>query len=389
MATSTPTASLSKGGVVAVPTSSTTAAQQAAAVASGWKPVTSDSSSTRASNSATGNDISRYMSGFNDSALRSAGEAERRQIEAERAALSARRDAEVATIEKGFGDTADATVRAQGSEYASRATNLVTAGGGFLGGTQSQQGVLQNLRETQRTELSALETKKQAAVLQAKNAYDDKDFSLARDLVKSAREIEQQIYTRQKDYADREITLSRYAEADKQTQFRNSLDVVDRTAAGVYDAIKNMAPAAKSTYIQSMASSLGVDPSMLQSKVAEITLSKKEGDRKDLSTLAAKYASAGIDPSTDTLATAIEKVKNSREYKQDIAKGDADIANVYSLIKDRTNNGTTQFGAITPSDKASGLNYLILKKAIDDDIKRFETDRGFQAWVLNKVKLTQ
>lgn len=379
---------LSKGGVIATPTASTTAAQTSAALTSGWVPVTSDSFSVRAANTATGNDISRYMSSFNDGALRAAGDAERRQIEAERAALTARRDAEVANIEKGFSDTTDATVRAQGSEYASRATNLVTSGGGFLGNTESQQGVLQNLRETQRTELSALETKKQAAVLQAKNAYDDKDFALARDLVKNAREIESQIYTRQKDYADREIQLSRYATQDKQTAFQNSLDVIDRTAASVFDQTKDLTPAAKDTYIKAIAANMGVDPALLASKVSEIVVSRQTSDRSSLSSLASKYPSAGIDPNTDDFAAAILKVRNSREYKNDQAKAEADIANVYSLIKDR-NSSTATFGAITPADKAAGLNYLILKKASDQDKQRFETDRGFQAWVLNKVKLTQ
>lgn len=380
--------SLTKGGVVATPTKNTTAAQTAAAKAAGWTNVTSDSSATRASNTATGNDISRYERGFDDSSLRAAGEAERRQIEAERAALDARRTAEIGTIEKGFGDTADATVRAQGSEYAGRATQLVTSGGGFLGATQSQQGVLQQLRETQRGELSALETKKQAAIQQARNAYDDKDFALARDLVKSAREVEAQIYTRKKDYADREIQISRYAEQDKQTQFRNSLDVVDRTASSVFDATQNMGAAARATYIASMAESLGVDKSILEAKVGEITQSKKDTDRKEVSTLASKYASAGIDPSKDDLMSAIAKVRNSREYKLDIQKAEADIANVNSLMDSRGNTDNS-FGNITDADKAKGLNYLILKKATDDDKKRFETDRAFQAWVLNKVNLSQ
>lgn len=257
-----------------------------------------------------------------------------------------------------------------------------------MGATQSQQGVLQQLHETQRTELSALETKKQAAILQAKNAYDDKDFALARDLVKSAREVEQQIYTRQKDYADQQIQLSRYQTQDKQTEFQNSLDIIDRTAATVYDAVRNMTPAAKDTYIRSMAESMNVSPGLLQGKISTIEQSKKDQDRGAVSTLAAKYASAGIDPSRDDMATATAKVRNSREYKLDQTKAELDIKNIQSLISSR-NNTDNSFGNITDSDKAKGLNYLILKKASDDDKKRFETDRGFQAWVLNKANLAQ
>jgi len=389
MATNTTSSgAITKGGIVATPNKGVTDSQIAAAKAAGWTSVTSDSSATRASNNATGNDISRYERGFDSSALRRASEAEARQIQAERAALDARRNAEIGNIEQSFSDVKEGTMRAQEGEFAGRATNLITSGGGFLGATQSQQGVLQQLRETQRGEISALETKKQSAIQQARNAYDDKDFALARDLVKSAREVEQQIYTRKKDYADREIQLSRYAEQDKQTSFKNSLDIVDRTAAGIYDAIQGMSPAAQSTYITSMASSIGVDPNILQSKVSEIAFSKKDQDRSAISVLAGKYPSANIDPSSDTFASATAKVRNSREYKLDIQKAEADIANVSSLISDRANGGST-FGSITAGDKANGMNWLIMKKASEDDIQKFQTDRNFQAWVLNKVKLTQ
>ncbi len=377
-------ASYSGGQLLPTPGSATYAAAQA--LAHPTVPVTADSSGTRAMNTATGNDIQQYLGSFNDASLRAASDAEARQIQAERDALTARKDAEVANIEKSFGDTADATVRAQGSEYASRSTNLITSGGGFLGSTQSQQGVLQNLRETQRTELSALETKKQAAILQAKNAYDDKDFTLARDLVQSAKDLETTIYNRQKDYADRAISISRYNEQDKQTAFKNSLDVVDRTAAGAYDAIQNMAPAAKAAYITSMATNLGVDPNILASKISEIEQSKKQVVQTAVMSLAAKYISAGINPATDDFATATAKVKASPDYKRDVQKAEADIASAAALADQR--KADSQFGAISSADKTTGINYLNLKKASADDIKRFEdpNERAFQAWVLNKAK---
>ncbi len=379
-------ASYSAGQALPTPGTATYAAAQALA---SKVNVTSDSSGVRAANTATGNDINRYLGSFDSSALTRAAEAERAQIEAERNALNARRDAEVVGIESAFGDTKKATERAQEGEFASRSTGLITSGGGFLGATQSQQGVLQQLRETQRTEISALETKKQAAIRQAKNAYDDKDFALARDLVKSAREVEQQIYARQKDYADRAIQISRYNEQDKQTAFKNSLDVVDRTAAGVYDSIQGMAPAAKAAYITSMATNLGVDPNILASKVSEIELSKKDVVRTAVMNLAAKYVSAGIDPAVDDIAAAIAKVRLSADYKRDVNKANADIAAAQALANERnsSNSGNKKlYNATNIPDKiktdiVTGMKLMTGKEkkySVSDIIKAFpEVDSDY------------
>lgn len=225
--------------------------------------VTSDSSTTRAANTATGNDISKYLKSFDDSGLRAASEAEARAIQAERDALNARRDAEVSLIEKSFDDTKEGTERAQEGEYAGRATNLITSGGGFLGATQSHQGVLQQLRETQRTELSALETKKQAAIRQAKNAYDDKDFALARDLVKSAREVEKEIYSRQQDYADRAIQTVKETGLSQDKATDNARQTLNTyfTNFGAFDP-DSLNPVAKSDLI-SLIQTAKLDPNIV------------------------------------------------------------------------------------------------------------------------------
>lgn len=252
------------------------------------KAIVSSSGSARADRGAIDTDIRTYEKGFNSKALERAAEAERATIEAERRALDARRDAEVEGIENSFEDLRLGTEDDQGKEFAGRATQLITSGGGFLGATQSQQGVLQDLRERQRLEVSGLETKKQAAIRQARNAYDDRDFTLARDLVKSARDFEKEIYNRQQSYADRQINLARYDKEEKNAQ------------------------------------------------------------RKELSGLASKYISAGINLDSDDFDSAMDKIRKSKEYLLDQERAELDMANTRSLIAER--NSPTKDDILTTVD---------------------------------------
>lgn len=175
--------------------------------------ITSDK--VRASNNALKLDIS---------GLKSAYEADNAQIMAQQAALAERRANEIAGIKTEFDIAKGAKETGQASDYASRATSLITSGGGFLGGTQSQQGVLQNLRTTHETEKTALMAKREAAILAANTAYEDKDFALARELSKNAKDLQNEIYRRQKDFADQTLAITRENRA--QTEF--DLGIADK-----------------------------------------------------------------------------------------------------------------------------------------------------------------
>jgi hypothetical protein len=180
-------------------------------------PVTS-STATRAENTRLGVDIS---------GLQSAYAAEQAQIAAQQAALAERRKLEVDSIKSEF-DVAKAgqEVR-QGQDYAARSTSLVTSGGGFLGATQSQQGVLQNLKGTFEAEKTALMSKREAAILAAQTAYEDKDFALAREKTKLATDLQKEIYTRQSDYADQTLKIAAANRA--QTEF--DMGITDKKVA--------------------------------------------------------------------------------------------------------------------------------------------------------------
>lgn len=135
---------------------------------------------------------------------------EQAQIQAQQAALAERRKNEIAGIKTEFDIAKGAQELGQAGEYAGRATQLVTSGGGFLGATQSQQGVLQNLKSTHEAEKTALMAKREAAINAANTAYEDKDFQLARELTKSARDLQSEIYKREQDFADQILKTSTY-----------------------------------------------------------------------------------------------------------------------------------------------------------------------------------
>lgn len=119
-------------------------------------------------------------------------------------------------IQKDYGAAQGAQETRQGQDYAGRATGLVTSGGGFLGATQSHEGVLQNLKATFEGEKNALMAKRDAAIQEANNAINDKQFALARDKATEAKSYEQEVYNRQKDLADQQLAIAREARSKQE-----------------------------------------------------------------------------------------------------------------------------------------------------------------------------
>lgn len=204
-------------------------------------PITSSSTTARADVNALGNVIKTLQAEIpspDEAKLRELGERESRAIQAERDVLSARRDAEIAGINSSFGVLETQTKGDQKREYAGRSTGLVTSGGGFLGATQSQEGVLQNMSVTHRNELTAIESKKQAAIQAARNAFSDKDFALARDQVKLAREAEKEAIAARRQFAQDQLSVvqemraelseGRAASAEKRAATTSAMSIADK-----------------------------------------------------------------------------------------------------------------------------------------------------------------
>lgn len=106
----------------------------------------------------------------------------------------------------------------QATQYAGRSTGLVTSGGGFLGTTQSQSGVLQSLQDSFVQQNQALQAKHQAAVQAAQSAYDEKDFTAAKAMIDQANQTQQDIYKAQTDYANQQLQITQENQAQLQYQ---------------------------------------------------------------------------------------------------------------------------------------------------------------------------
>ena len=119
----------------------------------------------------------------------------------------------------------------QEKQYAGRATSLITSGGGFLGATQSQEGVLQNLGASQEQEMQGLYQKRDSAVAQARNAYLEKDFALARESSKVASQLSKDILSYQDRVATQKIQAAQESRAKGTYETQQADNLLNNLAA--------------------------------------------------------------------------------------------------------------------------------------------------------------
>lgn len=154
---------------------------------------------------------------FNDRSIRRSYGAEIGEIENQRTFYRERSDTDRARISTDYEAAGDELEGRQEKQFAGRATGLVTSGGGFLGATQSQEGVLQNLTAEHEGDTLALYQKRDSAIESARNAYLEKDFQLSREKTTLARQMESAITDAKDRFASRKIAMS--TEARNQSKF--------------------------------------------------------------------------------------------------------------------------------------------------------------------------
>lgn len=130
------------------------------------------------------------------------------RLDAEYAALEARRASEVAGINASFDTKKTQMEKAQKGETGTFTSTLARIGG-YLGESASATGAMINLAEAHRFQINDLEAKRQSAIQEAKNAINEKQFAIARLKAQEA-----------KDYA-KEISDS------KQQFFENNLKILN------------------------------------------------------------------------------------------------------------------------------------------------------------------
>jgi len=179
------------------------------------------STDTRAGYDALGNEITNKIkdniANYDSEGYKSASEEIQKSLDKRISDLERIYQGDVNGIKTAYESASVIQADRQNKDYAGRATGLITAGGGFLGATQSQQGVLQNLTETFQQEKNALMAKRDAALQEAANAFAENSFNIAQLKLKEAKDTEQELYNRQQDFNNQQLDLAKENRA--QTEF--------------------------------------------------------------------------------------------------------------------------------------------------------------------------
>ena len=149
-----------------------------------------------------------------EQALKDANQKTQDDLTKQRESLNQRKEAEIARIKEDFTIASTQQGERQARDYSGKSTNLTTAGGGFLGFTGSQAGVLENMQKGFDQEKTALISKKEAAIGAAQSAFTDKDFELASKMTKEAKDTEQELYNRQKEHSAELLQIARDKRAE-------------------------------------------------------------------------------------------------------------------------------------------------------------------------------
>lgn len=136
--------------------------------------------------------------------------------------LEKRRKEQVDSVNRQFDIVKTQTQDAQKKEMGSTNAGLIRAGG-YLGESGSAQGVINNLGEKQRLEISTLEAKRQDAINAAQNAIDDKQFALASAKAADIKSLEQEINDRKNTFFNQILNLTQEERA-QDTANRQKID---------------------------------------------------------------------------------------------------------------------------------------------------------------------
>lgn len=240
------------------------------------------STDTRSGYDALGNEITNKIkdtSGQYDSeGYKSASEDIQKSLDKRLSDLERMYQGDVAGIKTAYEGAAQIQEKRQAKDYAGRATGLITAGGGFLGATQSQQGVLQNLTETFQQEKNALMAKRDAALQEAANAFAENSFNIAQLKLKEAKDTEQELYNRQQDFNTQQLDLAKENRAQTEFEYGITDKRAESYAALTDDLYKMVTPDQKADIDKRYYPGYLDNLQEVKSKEAEIKTAKDQLD---------------------------------------------------------------------------------------------------------------
>lgn len=199
-------------------------------------------------------------------------------LEEERERLEEMRKTEVERIGREFQEVKEDIKGEQRRETGAFTATLARIGG-FLGPSASARGALVNLAQNHRTEISALEAKKNDAIRAANNAINAKQFNIARLKAQEVKDLANDINKRRETFFNQTLSIIKEVRAQeaeerilKNQQFKTMTDIVDRIAPSMLASIQEIEGDKEGLdeFITTTAEEFGVDPAILFSKISEL-----------------------------------------------------------------------------------------------------------------------
>lgn len=150
------------------------------------------------------------------------------QLDAQLQSLKARGESEVGGITETYRGLETQLKRKQEEETGATTTGLARIGG-YLGGTASGQGAMINLGVQHKNELLQLYSRRDAAIQEARNAVQDKEFSIAALKAKEAKDVESEIQNRKDKYFQQNLDLmnaQRQQDKDLRDKYTDELKIL-------------------------------------------------------------------------------------------------------------------------------------------------------------------
>ncbi len=236
------------------------------------------------------------------------------------------------SINAGFDSLKTTQQDKQTSEIGQTSVGLAAAGG-YLGFSGSGQGVILNLAKSHRAEMQALESKRQQAISDARNAAASRRFDVVKLKNQEIKDIEQEQYDRDQDY-NKEVK----AVADKQKEEADVLANQDT----IFKAIQagNKTPEA---IFKAVGSKVPIET--INKFIENLTPPKKDGDSFSYSkTEVASLLGAGL--GQDDIATLNDTV-NELGYTNEVRNT---LPASVRVVADKIYRGKTGAGTGTGSD---------------------------------------
>ena len=144
------------------------------------------------------------------------GDAANATTKAEETQLQQERDQEIANLTQQEQSDEQQLQQTQAQETGSSTRNLIVTGGA---GNSTSQAYLNSLEQSHQTAMSNLVAKYNQAIQAAQNAYTDKDFTLAQQMVANAKQIAADAATSNKNFLDYTYQLRTQADTEAKNAF--------------------------------------------------------------------------------------------------------------------------------------------------------------------------